>query len=69
MIAAQIGAGNAALVEVLKIVGESAIEITPRVMVVGGDGGGTNGETTALIGTMLHTMMQDRPKQAEPPEE
>ena len=35
-IAAQIGSSNAALIEVLKIVGERGIEITPRVMVSGG---------------------------------
>jgi uncharacterized membrane protein YqiK len=55
-IAAQIGSSNAALIEVLKIVGERGIEITPRVMV---SGGGANGgsQTTALIGTMLDTMV------------
>ncbi len=63
LIAEQIGSGNAALIELLKIVGESNISITPRVMVVGQGGGSQNGETTALIGTMLDTMMQDPPKQ------
>lgn len=62
-IAEQIGSGNAALVELLKIVGERNISITPRVMVVGqGGNSGKDGETTALIGTMLDTMMQDAPK-------
>jgi len=62
-IAEQIGSGNAALIELLKIVGESGIEITPRVMVVGQSGnGGQNAETTARIGTMLNSMMQDPPK-------
>lgn len=62
-IAEQIGSGNAALVELLKIVGERNISITPRVMVVGqGSGSGKDGETTALIGTMLDTMLQDAPK-------
>lgn len=58
-IAEQIGKSNAALIEVLKIVGESHIEITPRVMVVGGGEGadGRNGESTALIGTMLDSMV------------
>ncbi|MEL6796559.1 MAG: hypothetical protein AAFO89_07010, partial [Planctomycetota bacterium] len=58
-IALQIGAGNAALIEVLKIVGEQAIEITPRVMVSNTGGGESSGdaETTALIGTMLDTMV------------
>jgi regulator of protease activity HflC (stomatin/prohibitin superfamily) len=67
MIAQQIGSGNAALVELLKIVGESDINITPRVMVVGGGNGvqpGTSAqsaETTALIGTMLDTMLSKEP--------
>jgi len=56
-IAEQIGKGNAALVELLKIIGERGIEITPRVMVVGGEGGSRDAETTALIGTMLDTMV------------
>jgi len=69
-IALQIGAGNAALIEVLRIVGDSGIEITPRVMVVGqGGSSGQNGETTALIGTMLNSMMQDKPEQEESAEE
>ena len=58
LIAQQIGPGNAALVELLKIIGESGINITPRVMVVGNDGGSTGGaETAALIGTMLDSML------------
>ncbi len=61
VIALQIGSGNAALLELLKIVGESGINITPRVMVISGSNGGTNGtgsaETTALIGTMLDSML------------
>jgi regulator of protease activity HflC (stomatin/prohibitin superfamily) len=60
LIAEQIGSGNAALVELLKIVGERNISITPRVMVVG-QGGTQNSETTALIGTMLDSMMQKTP--------
>ena len=63
LIAEQIGSGNAALVELLKIVGERQIEITPRVMVTGqGAGGGGNAETTALIGTMLDSMVQKSPQ-------
>jgi len=62
LIAEQIGSGNAALVELLKIVGERNISITPKVMVVGQGGAGNSGETTALIGTMLDTMMQDPPQ-------
>ena len=61
LIAEQIGSGNAALIELLKIVGEQKVSITPKVMVVG-QGAGQNGETTALIGTMLDTMVQDAPK-------
>jgi uncharacterized membrane protein YqiK len=57
LIADQIGKGNAALVELLRIVGENAIQITPRVMVTGGGTGETaDGETVALIGTMLDSM-------------
>jgi uncharacterized membrane protein YqiK len=66
LVAEQIGKGNAALVELLKIIGESNIQITPRVMVVGsGSGSGTNAETTALIGTMLDSMVSKE----EPDEE
>jgi uncharacterized membrane protein YqiK len=65
-IAEQIGSGNAALIEVLKVVGERGIEITPRVMVSGGtDGAGS--QSTALIGTMLDTMVdRNPPQQAQP---
>ncbi len=56
LIAEQIGKSNAALIEVLKIVGERGIQIAPRVMVTGGGANG-NGQTTALIGTMLDTMI------------
>ena len=67
VVALQIGPGNAALLELLKIVGENGINITPRVMVVGGsNGAGTqSSETTALIGTMLDTMLSERDKDAE----
>ncbi len=64
-IAAQIGSSNAALIEVLKIVGERGIEITPRVMVSGGGANGGN-QGTALIGTMLDTMVDRTPVQAQP---
>lgn len=57
-IALQIGKGNAALIEILKIVGEAGIQITPRVMVVGGENGSSgDAQTTALIGTMLDSMV------------
>lgn len=60
LISAQIGKGNAALVEVLKIIGLNRIEITPRVMVNNSGGSaGTSPETVALIGTMLDQMVSD----------
>jgi uncharacterized membrane protein YqiK len=64
LIAEQIGSNNAALVEFLNIVGEKNIMITPRVMVTGG-GNGAEGQTTALIGTMLHSMVEDAPEQPQ----
>jgi hypothetical protein len=64
LIAEQIGKSNAALIEVLKIVGERNIQIAPRVMVTGGGPGAAN-SGTALIGTMLDTMMaREDPKAA-----
>lgn len=60
MIADQIGKANAAMIEVLRVIGENRIEITPRVMVNNGsDSSGTSGETVALIGTMLDQMVKD----------
>ena len=61
LIAEQIGKGNAALVEVLKIIGQDKIQITPRVMVNSSSSGGgaTSPETVALIGTMLDQMVTD----------
>ncbi len=55
LIADQIGKSNAALIEILKIVGEKNIQIAPRVMVTGEKG--TGGAGTALIGTMLDSMV------------
>ena len=70
VIAQQIGSGNAALLELLKIIGESGINITPRVMVVGSNGGnagiGGSTEATALIGTMLDTMISRQEPSAGP---
>ena len=57
-IAKQIGKSNAALIEVLKIVGERNIQIAPRVMVTG-ETRGRDGTSTALIGTMLDKMISD----------
>ncbi len=67
-IALEIGKGNAALIELLKIIGESGINITPRVMIsgnTGGNGNGSNAETTALIGTMLDSMITNEDEQPE----
>ena len=44
-----------------KVIGEKEIEITPRVMVTGDNR--THGEGTALIGTMLDTMLHRAPPQ------
>ncbi len=64
-IAEQIGSGNAALIELLKVVGENQISITPRVMVVGEGGQAASGETTALIGTMLDSMVDKNPPRSK----
>ena len=49
-----IGPDNAALIEIMKIVSESDIRITPEVMVGGSSG---NGMTDALMGTLLRDML------------
>lgn len=76
LIASQIGKSNAAMLEMLKLIGERNIQITPRVMVVNGNGGsngnGGNGSsdaaTTALIGTMLdHMVSKDEGEPAPAP--
>ena len=59
-IAEQIGKSNAALIELLKIVGEQNIQITPRIMVQGESSHA--GATTALVGTMLDRMLTDDEK-------
>jgi uncharacterized membrane protein YqiK len=64
-ISLQIGKSNAALVEILKIVGEKNIQITPRIMISGAGATGTgpggrlssDAANTALIGTMLDAMI------------
>ncbi|MFK7883736.1 MAG: SPFH domain-containing protein [Phycisphaerales bacterium] len=59
-IALQIGKSNAALIEVLRIIGEMGIQITPKVMVNGSGSGSSADDTTiALIGTMLDQMVAD----------
>lgn len=74
-IAQQIGTGNAAMIEILKIVGERGIQITPRVMITGGggvggglSGGGGDSGTAALVGTILDQMVKDdeKPEPATP---
>lgn len=60
-IAEQIGKSNAALIELLKIVGERNIQITPRVLITGG---AKDGGTTALVGTMLDQMMTKEEEKA-----
>lgn len=58
VIAEQIGRSNTAMIELLKIVGERGVQITPRVMVIGDGGSAGDAETTALIGTMLDQMVR-----------
>lgn len=55
LIADQIGKSNAALMELLKIAGENNIQITPRVMITGGKDAGAG---TALVGTMLDSLIR-----------
>jgi regulator of protease activity HflC (stomatin/prohibitin superfamily) len=57
VIAQQIGPSNAALIELLKVVGERGVQITPRVMVSGAANATGDAQTTALIGTMLDSMI------------
>lgn len=66
-IAQQIGSGNAALVELLRIVGENNINITPRVMVSGAAGSDSSSQTVALIGTMLDRLVADSPQPSQAP--
>jgi hypothetical protein len=47
-----IGQNNAALIEIMKLVSEKNIRITPEVMV-----GGSSGVNDALMGTMLKGML------------
>jgi hypothetical protein len=50
LIAEAIGMENAALIEIMKIVAENNIKITPEVMV---GGSSTSGMTDALMGTIM----------------
>lgn len=59
-IAAEIGQRNAAMIELLKVVGERGINITPRVLVSGGgapSGADRTGEQAALMGTLLDMLL------------
>ena len=61
LISQQIGKSNAALIEVLKIVGERNIQITPRVLLTGGGEHGASA-SNALMSTVLDTMLnKDEP--------
>jgi uncharacterized membrane protein YqiK len=65
-IAEQIGKSNAAMIELLKIVGERNITITPRIMVHGSTG--DSGVSTALFGTVLDQMVKDDEAAKKPAE-
>jgi regulator of protease activity HflC (stomatin/prohibitin superfamily) len=64
LIAEQIGKNNAALVELLKVVGERNIQITPRVFMSGEHSG--QSMSTALMGTMLDQMISRDEAAAQP---
>lgn len=70
-IASEIGQANAALLEMLKIVGEKAIQITPRVLITGRSAGDSADapESAALMGTMLDYMLnrEEPPRPAPKP--
>ena len=53
LLSSSIGQNNAALIEIMKLVSEKDIRITPEVMV----GGGTSNVSDALMGTMLKGML------------
>ncbi|MBX3383355.1 MAG: hypothetical protein KF864_07580 [Phycisphaeraceae bacterium] len=58
LIAEQVGSTQAAMIEMLKIVGEKGIQITPRVFINGG-GSGVSGDSVnaAFVGTILETLV------------
>ena len=60
MVAEVIGSSNAALLEIMKLVADSDIRITPDVMVSGGAG---SGMTDAMMGTMLKGMLEQQKTQ------
>ncbi len=61
-IAEQIGKSNAALMEVLKIVGERNIQIAPRVLVTGQ---ARDGGASALVGTLLDRITAEDEQQSK----
>lgn len=68
-IAAQVGSRNAAMLEMLRIVGMEDILITPRVM-MSGHSPEAGGDSAALVGTMLDLMIsreENAPVQAAAP--
>jgi len=56
LISKVLGADNAALIEVLKMVAEADMQITPEVMVTGQ----SSGMTDALMGTILEDMLNEQ---------
>jgi hypothetical protein len=59
-----LGQDGVTLLEVLKLIGEKGIQITPQIMVGGGDSG--SGILKALAGTMLRDSVSKSPMQAAP---
>lgn len=59
MVSEVVGPGNAALLEIMKLVATDEIQITPDVMVSGGG----SGTTDALMGTMLKGMLDKQASQ------
>lgn len=61
-VADQIGKSNAALIELMKIIGERNIQITPRFFFGGGSAtsrSGTDAASSALVGTMLDRLVTE----------
>jgi len=65
LIADVIGPNNAALVEIMKLVSDENIKITPEVMVSGSTG--SSGMTDALMGTILQGMLNKEATGQKPP--
>jgi uncharacterized membrane protein YqiK len=58
LIAEQVGSTQAAMIEMLRIVGEMGIQITPRVFINGGgNGAGADSVNAAFVGTILETLI------------